>query len=524
MTAGAPSPAWNDRTRPPGAGRRTGRTRRTDRPRVPGITGRTGTGKSGTTGDARTPAGAIPDALRRTDAGTGLRTDLRSDTAAGAAATPGAVLLLVAAMALAGCSPDGPTTPTTPTAPTARPVTRPTAPTPPAGFGEPFSWSVEMHRGGGDFYWVATDREVPSGGTGVHALSRGFWHGNLQQPVVRFRAEYGAAGAVSLSVASRTAPAYRPRDTTFGDSFGDGEAYVWVGGYGDLTLEARHLASGATSRFRVEIGDLRDNAREVETIRFGGDHTLAAIPRIRRIPATCDPRLRRSAIRFTEGIWEDWRLPIPVDLVDNFPAVREAWIWTNGEPTGYLEAFDPSLMREQIEAYAEQIEENLGFPIIEFGRLISAETLAQEGGAARPRRTQRFHVGYQVGDCPLGAAACAHIESGFASWWVRASVGDFGEAVAMAHEIEHLLGFKHEYSELDESSRRPDGVAMDEPAYINFLPGQRYWTGNHEWQCGRTGRNSVASTDSCYKEWDDSRYTASATLENLYCIFESQRR
>ena len=477
------------------------------------------------TGDARTPAGAIPEALPGTNLGSNLGTDsgtaLGSDRVAGAAAAPGAVLLLVAALALAGCSPDGPAAPT---APTTRPTaTRPTAPTPPAG--EPFSWSVEMHRGGSDFDWVVRDRRVPSGDTGVHALPRGFWHGTLQQPVVHVRAKYGGgAGAVSLSVASRTAPAYRPWGRAFGDSFGDGEAYVRVGGYGDLTFEARHLPSGAASRFRVEIGDISDNAPEVETIRFGGEHTLPGIPRIRRIPATCDPRLRRSAIRFTERIWQDWRLPIPVDLVDNYPDTREPWIWTGGEPTDYLEAFDPSLMREQIEAYAEQIEGNLGFPIIEFGRLISAETLAREGGAARPRRMQRFHVGYRVGRCSLGAAACAHIESGFASWSVRASVGDHGEAVGMAHEIEHLLGFKHEYSEFDESSRRPDGVAMDEPAYLNFLPGQRYWDGEHEWRCGRTGPNTVSSTSPCYKEWDDSRYTASATLENLYCIFESQRR
>lgn len=441
------------------------------------------------------------------------------------AAIPAAVLL-VAALALAGCSPDGPTTPTAPTAPAAEPTTEPTArpTTPPAG-GGPFSWSIEMHRGRSTFAWVVRDRTVRAGETGVHTLPGGFWHGELQQPVVHVRAGYeGAAGAVSLSVASRTAPPYRPRDSGIGDSYGNGEAYIYVGGYGDLTLEARHLPSGAASRFRLEIGALGDNAPDLETIWFAGEHSRPGIPAIGRLPATCDPSLRASAVRFTEGVWKDWRLPFPVDLVDNYPTVREPWIWTNGEPSGYLEAFDPSVMREQIEAYAEQIEQNLGFPIIEFGRVISADTLAREGGANRPRRTRRLHVGYRVGDCSLGAAACAHIESGFASWWVRASSGDSGEAIGMAHEIEHLLGFKHEYNEFDETSRNPDGVAMDQPAYLNFLPGQRYWTGNHRWQCGRTARNTVASTDSCYKEWDDSRYTASATLANLYCIFESQRR
>lgn len=434
-----------------------------------------------------------------------------------------ALVLPVAALALVGCSPDGPTAPTAPAAPTAEPVARPTAP--PPGGGGPFSWSIEMHRGRGAFEWVVSGRPVPAGETGAHALPRGFWHGHLQQPVVHVRVDYrGAAGAVSLSVASRTAPPYRPRDPRIGDSYGNGEAYVYVGGYGDLTLEARHLPTGAASRFRLEIGDLRDNAPDIATIRAAGDQVRAGIPALGRIPRTCDPSLRASAVRFTEGVWEDWRLPIPVDLVDNYPTAREPWIWTNGAPTDYLEAFDLSLMREQIEAYAEQIEDNLGFPIIEFGRVISADTLEQEGGKSRPRRRQRFHVGYRVGDCPLGAAACAHIESGFASWWVRAAVGDSGEAIGMAHEIEHLLGFKHEYHAFDESSRNRDGVAMDQPAYRNFLPGQRYWTGNHRWQCGRTGSNSVASTDSCYKEWDDSRYTASATLANLYCIFESQRR
>lgn len=442
-------------------------------------------------------------------------------------ATIPAAILLVAATALAGCSPEGPSAPTAPA--TDRPAAGPAAPTPPtagtdAGGGS-FSWSIEMHRGGSTFAWAVKDRTVAAGETGAHALPRGFWHGELQQPVVHVRAGYeDAAGAVSLSVASRTAPPYRPRDSRFGDSFGNGEAYVYVGGYGDLTLEARHLPSGAASRFRLEIGDLRDNAPDLETIWFAREHARPVIPAVGRLPATCDPALRASAVRFTEGVWEDWRLPIPVDLVDNFPTVREPWIWTNGEPTGYLEAFDLSVMREQIEAYAEQIEQNLGFPIIEFGRVISADTLQREGGANRPRRTERLHVGYRVGDCSLAAAACAHLESGFASWWVRASAGDSGEAVGMAHEIEHLLGFKHEYSDFDATSRNPDGVAMDQPEYRNFLPGQRYWTGNHRWQCGRTGPNTVSSTDSCYKEWDDSRYTASATLANLYCIFESQRR
>lgn len=451
--------------------------------------------------------------------------NLRARLRGGPALT--AIVLPVAALALAGCSPDGPTTPTAPTTdrPTARP-TVPTAPTPGADAGGgPFAWSIEMHRGGSAFEWVVNARSVPAGGTGVHRLPGNTWHGELQQPVVHVRVDYGsAAGAVSLSVASRTAPPYRPRDSRIGDSFGDGEAYVYVGGYGDLTLGARHLPTGATSQFRLEIGDLQDNAPDLETIWFARNHIRPGIPAIRRIPSTCDPSLRASAVRFTEGIWQDWRLPIPVDLVDNYPTDREPWIWTDGRPTDYLEAFDPSVMRGQIEAYAEQIEDNLGFPIIEFGRVISADTLAQEGGKSRPRQRQRFHVGYRVGDCPLGAAACAHVESGFASWWVRASVGDSGEAIGMAHEIEHLLGFKHEFNAFDESSQDPDGVAMDEPEYRNFLPGQRYWTGNHRWQCGRTGSNSVASTDSCYKEWDDSRYTASATLANLYCIFESQRR
>lgn len=424
--------------------------------------------------------------------------------------------------AFAGCSGDAPTTPAPRAA--APGAAAPSAGS--AGAGGAFVWSVEVHDGGGDFRWAVHEESVAAGAAGSASLPRGFFHGNQQQPVLHFVvSREGSDGPPSLSVVSRTAPRYRPFDSPFGDSFGGGEAYVYVGGYGGVTVEARDRQTDAAARFVVEVGDVADNAPDIDTVWYAGEHSLPVVPVLARRPPTCDGSARESALRFTHRVWSGWRLPIPVDLVDNFPKDRVPWTWTDDVPTDYLEAFDLGRIREQVEAYAGQIERNLGFPVIEMGEVISEEMLEAQGGADRPRRRERFHLGYRVADCPFGfTAACAHIESGFASWAARASVGDFGEAIGVAHEIEHLLGFKHEYNTYDETSLVPDGVAMDQPAYINFLPGQRYWTGSHEWQCGLVGRNRIASTSDCYKEWDDSRYTASATLANLYCIFEPQSR
>lgn len=433
-----------------------------------------------------------------------------------------AVSAAVWAGVFAGCGGDAPTTPGARAAPAEAGRGAGSA----AGAGGRFLWSVEVHDGGGDFRWAVDEEPVAAGATGSASLPRGFFHGRLQQPVLHFLVKRpGGGGPVGLSVVSRTAPEFRPFESPFGDSFGGGEAYVYVGGYGGVTLEARGDGAGDRSRFVVEVGDAGDNAPDIETVWYAGDHALPVVPVLGRRPPTCDGSVRESALRFTGRVWSGWRLPIPVDLVDNFPTDRVPWTWSGEVPTDWHEPFDLGRIREQVEAYAGQIERNLGFAVIETGKVISEETLAAEGGADRPRRTERFHLGYRVGDCPFGfTAACAHIESGFASWAARASVGDFGEAIGVAHEIEHLLGFKHEYNAFDETSLVPDGVAMDQPAYLNFLPGQRYWTGNHEWRCGPVGRNHIASTSDCYKEWDDSRYTASATLANLYCIFEPQSR
>lgn len=429
---------------------------------------------------------------------------------------------VAAAAVFAGCSGDAPTTPAAGRA--APGAAGPTAGA--GGSGGGFVWSVEVHDGGGDFRWAVDEVSVAAGATGSGSAPRGFFHGELQQPVLHFVVSRGGGdGPIRLSLVSRTAPEYRPFDSPFRDSFGDGEAYVYVGGYGGVTVEARDEGTGARSRFRFEVGDPADNAADIETVRYAGEHSLPVVPVLARTPPTCNGSIRESALRYTGRIWSGWRLPIPVDLVDNFPKDRVPWIWSGEVPTDYHEAFDLGRIREQVEAYAEQIERNLGFAVIEMGEVISEETLDAQGGADRPRRMQRFHLGYRVGDCPFGfTAACAHIERGFASWAARASVGDFGEAIGVAHEIEHLLGFKHEYNRFDQTSLVRDGVAMDEPAYLNFLPGQRYWTGNHEWRCGLVGPNRNAATGACYKEWDDSRYTASATLANLYCIFEPQSR
>lgn len=288
---------------------------------------------------------------------------------------------------------------------------------------------------------------------------------------------------------------------------------IVVGGYGEIVVVA--TTETASASLRVEIPG--QNYPDVDLVSSPyGKFVLPGPPPTRPVTDRCDPTLRGDALSYTDHIWQDWRLPIPVDVVDNFPKDYRQHGCTygpDGELLGcdYWDRVDPYAILEQIDDYAEQMEDAMGFRVLTPGRVIGEA----EADPSRPTMTERFHIGYRIAECrlPGRSLAEAHIQDGFANWCIAHSEilatdsGGTGEIAAVAHELEHLIGFKHAYDPEDETSLVRAGVPMVYPEARHFLPGMKYWTGPRE----------------TYKAWDESRYTAPETLQNIYCIFRDQR-
>lgn len=305
----------------------------------------------------------------------------------------------------------------------------------------------------------------------------------------------------------------RPADPVF---HGNGKATVSVGGYGSVEMSVADPKGDARAKVRIVLPGR--NGRPVSIEHWA----LTARPGIGSARTRCELDARHEAERLTAGLWSDWRLPIPVDVVDNFPTEPNLLSSTrNGadeliERTYYAPVSTAAIMN-QLDDLSRQIEEALGFPLIQPGRLIGRSE-ADEG---RPARTQRFHVGYRIAPCGCCfVAACAHMTSGFISYASQASRPN-GEVDALAHEILHLLGFKHDtrrgpYDANRYADPADPGVPMRFPDLRQIEPGQQYWVAST-----RYTTNTYYRWD--YTEWDDSRYAAPEDLENLRCIFEAQR-
>ena len=295
-----------------------------------------------------------------------------------------------------------------------------------------------------------------------------------------------------------------------------GYVEIQVGGYGEIVVVATTETDSAS--LRVEIPGRNHPSVELVSSPFN-DYVLPGPPPTRPVTDRCDPTLREDALSYTDHIWQDWRLPIPVDVVDNFPKGYRKHGCTHG-PDGelrsceYWDRIDPYAVLEQIDDYAEQMEDTMGFRVLTPGRVIGEA----EAAPSRPRMTERFHIGYRIAECRIRTdglltVAGAHIRDGFANWCIAYSEilatdsGGTGEIAVVAHELEHLIGFKHPHDPEDETSLVPAGVPMVYPEARHFLPGMKYWAGGGE----------------TYKAWDESRYTAPETLQNIYCIFRDQR-
>ena len=299
------------------------------------------------------------------------------------------------------------------------------------------------------------------------------------------------------------------------------QAIVFVGGYGTIVASAE-TDYGSSSLRIVMPGRNRD---PVELVTSPLDRfVIPGPPELHPLHDRCDPEIRSEALLTTGFLWEHWTLPIPVDVIDNFPDDFSFSSGSSGDEW-YRSPVNPYSVIQQIEDYAQQIEDAMGFRIITPG-IVSKESA--DFSADRPRRTQRFHIGYGLLRCPFdwGIAACADYRNGIASWNIRAitnmgrldylKANDTGDIVAVAHELEHLLGFKHpptdHFGDPDRYSDGP-GVPMVYPRQIPLLPGQNYWSGRR-----------IKSHIGTYRLWDESRYTAPETLQNLYCIFRDHPR
>lgn len=258
---------------------------------------------------------------------------------------------------------------------------------------------------------------------------------------------------------------------------------VDVRGYGAVRITATH--AGRIGHLVIDFPG--KNKPDVSTKYF----VLSDPPRIPRGGIQCTTQ-RQDALQYgpVNYLWEDWPLPIPIDVVDNFPDASPA---------------DSTAILRQIDRLAEQIDDALGFSVIESGSLIA------HADRGRPERERRFHIKYDPGRCNRGdsyvASACAG--GGIATWTEGDTHDDQyfpGEVVALPHEIEHLLGFKHPAVWEDGDSRSSHGVPMSTgPDYHHYEPGQSCF--------GNPLHNGP------YSEWEQNHHMAPETLANLYCIF-----
>ena len=187
---------------------------------------------------------------------------------------------------------------------------------------------------------------------------------------------------------------------------------------------------------------------------------------------------RRSAERLSETVNEWDGTPFRVDFIRNFPSpVTDEDLRDQMAPIGQL---------------AKQIEDQLGYPIVEMGEIIDVPESAAPGWnenfeyywhndfdskllPRRPRQILVFYMndynpiswGENAGGSPLSAHVCcgtvSYNKRTMGAWWRNedsdcsgrfAANGRYGHVVV--HELFHILGFRHP----DDPPDR--GISMDE--------------------------------------------------------------
>ena len=230
-----------------------------------------------------------------------------------------------------------------------------------------------------------------------------------------------------------------------------------------VTLEDRDEDGISIGDDAVEVGDgLIRNAGGVEAdtnlgpnaIANDGGHLVLGAPPER----TCGDE-RAIALRATPTVVNEWNgTPLPVNMVRNFPDLV---------PDDFLQSELDAIGR-----LADQIEDQLGYRIIERGHLIDAPPGAPDGWDQDfdrywqtnplPREPGQILAIYLNDDNEAwdgaGSPMSAHLCCGTTSYnrrffqpphWTEWTDANSPEGEAIVHELFHLLGFKHSFDQFD---------------------------------------------------------------------------
>ena len=230
-----------------------------------------------------------------------------------------------------------------------------------------------------------------------------------------------------------------------------------------VTLEDRDEDGISIGADAVDVGDgaIRNEAGVEADINLGpnaiandSDHLVLGAPPVR----ACGDE-RAIALRATPTVVNEWDgTPLHVNMVRNFPdLVPDDFLWSELDAIGRL---------------ADQIEEQLGYRIIEGGDLIDVPPGAPDGWDQDfdrywrtnplPRERGQILAIYLNDDNDAwdgaGSPMSAHPCCGTTSYnrrffqpphWTEWTDANSPEGEAIVHELFHLLGFKHSFDQFD---------------------------------------------------------------------------
>lgn len=224
-----------------------------------------------------------------------------------------------------------------------------------------------------------------------------------------------------------------------------------------ISIDADALDAGDGS-IRNATGVEADLDLGEHAIADDGNHLVLGAPPERACGDERSLALRHDRQFGHHGLVREWRgTPFRVDMVNNFP---------DFVPNSYLED-----ELDAVERLADQIREQLGYPIIERGDLIDIPANAPDGWdqdfdfyreSYRLRRRGQMLAFYLNDDNQSwggeGSPMSAHPCCGTTSYnrrffrppyWTEWTGANSREGEAIVHEVFHLLGFKHSFDQFD---------------------------------------------------------------------------
>ena len=234
-------------------------------------------------------------------------------------------------------------------------------------------------------------------------------------------------------------------------------------------------------------------------IAGAADHLVLGAPPPQECGDQRSVALRRDRQWRRRGLVQQWAgTPFRVDMIRNFPEfVSDADLWGLLEPIGRL---------------ADQIEEQLGYRIVEMGELIEPPARARPGWdqhwerywreqrlVADPGQVLVFYLNdYGTGWGASGSSMSAHNCCRTVSYNKRAlgpmwtgedpcCQGDANQytrkAETIVHEVFHLLGFTHAYNQPDRIGVPMSAGALDVPWDRGSLSFYATWTDIENLRC-----------------------------------------